>query len=178
MRPRCEYRCGLARAHTGTRLLGVEFNQAAALPTPIFFYGPEPGMEFAVDLEPGKTLVITYLATSDADEDGNRTIFFELNGQPRTVKVADRALAAVGKAHRKADDGDPGHIGAPMPGLIVGIAVTLGQKVERGERLFTIEAMKMETAVYAETAGEVSELVVEPGHRVDTHDLIVVLKPE
>lgn len=153
-------------------------SDVSVLPTQVFFYGPEAGMEFTVDLAPGKTLIITYLATSDADEDGNRTIFFELNGQPRNVKVTDRTLAVAGKQHRKADDGDPGHVGAPMPGLIVGLSVAEGQQVERGTRLFTIEAMKMETAVYAETAGRVSELAVEAGTRVDTHDLIVVLDPD
>ncbi|HMB77305.1 MAG TPA: pyruvate carboxylase subunit B, partial [Kiloniellaceae bacterium] len=153
-------------------------SDVSVLPTTVFFYGPEPGVEFTVDLGPGKTLIIMYLATSDPDEDGNRTIFFELNGQPRNVKVADRSMAHAGKQHRKADDGVPGHVGAPMPGLIVGLSVTAGQEVERGTRLFTIEAMKMETAVYAEVAGTVSEVAVEAGTRVDTHDLIVVLTPE
>ena len=147
----------------------------ANLPTPIFLYGPEPDVEFAIDLERGKTMVVSFRAVSEPDDDGHRTVFFELNGQPRTVRVTDRSLAAAGRAHRKADDGDPGQIGAPMPGLIVGVAVQAGQRVERGERLFTIEAMKMETAVYAEAAATVGEVIVEAGHRVEAHDLVVVL---
>ncbi|MCP4327458.1 MAG: pyruvate carboxylase [Alphaproteobacteria bacterium] len=147
------------------------------LPTPAFFYGLTPAQEISVDIEPGKALIISYLATSDADEDGNRTIFFELNGQPRTVKVADRALAASGRIRRKADETDPGQVGAPMPGMIVSLSVAAGETVENGQRLFTIEAMKMETAVYAETAGMVTEIVIGPGHRVDSHDLILTMEP-
>jgi pyruvate carboxylase len=150
----------------------------ANLPTPVFFYGPEPDVEFAIDLERGKTMVVSFRAVSEPDDDGHRTVFFELNGQPRTVRVTDASLAAAGRAHRKADDGDPGQVGAPMPGLIIGVAVQAGQRVERGERLFTIEAMKMETAVYAEAAATVEEVAVEAGHRVEAHDLVIVLDPD
>ena len=109
------------------------------------------------------------------DEDGKRTIFFELNGQPRTVKVTDTALAKSGHARRKADKTQPGQIGAPMPGMIVSVTAVPGQAVERGDRLFTIEAMKMETAVYAEADGEVEEVVSPAGTRVEAHDLVLVL---
>ena len=125
----------------------------AAVPTSVFFYGIEAGREIAVDIEAGKTLIIRWQATGDLDEDGNRTVFFELNGQPRTVKVADRSLEAAGEARRKADEGEPGQIGAPMPGMIVAVPVKAGDRVSKGDRLFVIEAMKMETAVHAETDG-------------------------
>ena len=147
------------------------------LPTPTFFYGLERGQEVAIDIEPGKTLIVTYLATSEADETGHRTIFFELNGQPRNIKVLDKAMAATAQAHRKADEAEPGQVGAPMPGLIVSVSVAEGQAVERGERLFTIEAMKMETAVYAEVAGTVAEIVLSVGTRVEPHDLVVAVTP-
>ena len=114
----------------------------------------------------------------EADSEGHRTVFFELNGQPRTVRVPDRALAQAGAARRKADDATPGQAGAPMPGLIVGIAVSPGQKVARGDPLFTIEAMKMENAVYAEIPGVVEEVVAGAGHRVEAHDLVVVINRE
>ncbi|MEM7172035.1 MAG: pyruvate carboxylase [Pseudomonadota bacterium] len=151
---------------------------AAVLSTPLFFYGPEVGEEFEIELDPGKTLIVSYRAMSDPDEEGQRTIFFELNGQPRTVKVADQAMAAAGKVHRKADESQVGQVGAPMPGLIVGIFAAAGQKVEQGDRLFVIEAMKMETAVYAEVSGTVGEVAVATGTRVDTHDLIVVIEAD
>ena len=154
------------------------YSDVGILPTPVFFYGPEPDVEFEVELERGKTMVVCYRAIGEPDDSGHRTVFFELNGQPRTVRVLDRAVAAASESHRKADDGDPGHVGAPMPGLIVGVTVQPGQRVEKGERLFIIEAMKMETAVYADISGEVEEVAIEAGHRVETHDLIIVLRPD
>ena len=151
------------------------FSDVAVLPTPEFFYGPDPDREFEIELERGKTLLVTCRAVGEADSEGSRTVFFELNGQPRTVRVADRSMAAAATARRKADDADPGHVGAPMPGLIVGVAVVPGQKVSRGGPLFTIEAMKMESTVYAEADGEVGEIVAGAGQRVETHDLVLVI---
>ncbi len=151
------------------------YGRVSALPTQVFFYGLEVGEEIAVNIERGKTLIIRYLATSDPDDDGQRTIFFELNGQPRTVKVADRALAGSARTHRKADESDPGQIGAPMPGLIVSVSAAAGQSVDKGDRLFTIEAMKMETAVYAAAPGVVEEVAAPAGTRVEAHDLVLVI---
>jgi pyruvate carboxylase len=152
------------------------YSNTAVLPTPVYFYGMEPGQEVSVEIERGKILIISYLATSDPDDEGQRTIFFELNGQPRTVKVLDKAMAASGKIRRKADDGDPAQVGAPMPGMIVNVC-DAGSAVKAGDRLFTIEAMKMETAVYAEIDGKVAEVVATTGHRVEPHDLVVLLEP-
>jgi pyruvate carboxylase len=150
----------------------------SVLPTPAFFYGLEPGAEIAVDIEPGKTLIITFQAVGEPDEEGQRAVYFELNGQPRTIHVPDRSAAAGAHVHRKADESDPGQIGAPMPGLIVSVPVSAGERIEAGDRLFTIEAMKMETAVYAEKAGKITEVVVSAGSRVEPHDLVVVLEAE
>ena len=154
------------------------FSNVAVLPTPVFFFGPDFDHEFDIELERGKNLLITCRAVGEADNEGHRTVFFELNGQPRTVRVPDRSLAGAGAARRKADDSDPGHAGAPMPGLIVGIAVRAGEKIDRGDPLFTIEAMKMESAVYAETPGVIEEVVAAAGHRVEAHDLVVVINHE
>jgi pyruvate carboxylase len=151
-----------------------KYSDTSVLPTDVYFYGLVPGQEIAVDIEQGKTLFIRWQATGELDEDGNRTIFFELNGQPRTVKVRDKS-AAAGAGHRKADETDPGQIGAPMPGLIISVSVKPGDKVAPGDRLFVIEAMKMETAVYAEVAGEVTEIAAAPGTRVEPHDLVIAL---
>ncbi|SLN68835.1 pyruvate carboxylase [Oceanibacterium hippocampi] len=152
-----------------------DYGDVSVLPTPLFFYGPEDGEPVNLELERGVTMIINYLAASEPDEEGMRTVFFELNGQPRAVKVADRHAASSVERHRKADETDPGQIGAPMPGMVVTMAVREGDKVARGDRLFTIEAMKMETAIYAEADGEVTEVVRGPGSRVDAHDLVVVL---
>jgi len=151
------------------------YSDTSVLPTPVYFYGLEAGQEVAVEIERGKILIISYLAMSDPDDEGQRTIFFELNGQPRTVKVLDRAMAASGKIRRKADAGDAAQVGAPMPGMIVSVCEA-GSQVKQGDRLFTIEAMKMETAVYAEMDGKVAEVVAATGQRVEPHDLVVVLE--
>src|SRR5690606_21283316 len=107
--------------------------------------------------------------------EGKRTIFFELNGQPREVKVVDRALAPSGPAKRMADDADPTHVPAPMPGLVVAVSVAEGERVSRGERLLSIEAMKMETGVFAERDGVVQEVLVGAGAQVDTKQLLMVV---
>jgi len=149
--------------------------EVSVLPTPVFFYGLEPGQEAAIDIERGKTLIVSKLASGRPDEDGQVTVFFELNGQPRNIKVADRSHAAAARARRKADEADPGQVGAPMPGLIVSVSVAAGDEVAKGERLFTIEAMKMETAVYAALDGTVAEVVAGAGTRVEAHDLVLAI---
>jgi pyruvate carboxylase len=151
------------------------YGNVSLLPTPIFFYGPEVGEEFTVDIDPGKTLIIRYLAIGEANPEGQRKVFFELNGQPRTIAVADRELAATRPARRKAKDGEAGEIGAPMPGMVVSVAVDPGARVARGDALIGIEAMKMETTVFAEADGTVAEILVEPGEKVDVKDLLLVL---
>ncbi len=152
------------------------YGDPAILPTPVFFYGMEPGQEISVDLERGKTLIVRYLASSEPHEDGTRTVFFELNGQPRSVRVPDHGQVAKRPPARKAAAGNPGEVGAPMPGTVVGIAAKVGARVARGDLLVSLEAMKMETAVRAEGAGEVVEVLVRPGQAVDVKDLLVVLR--
>ena len=147
----------------------------SVLPTPVFFYGLKRDQELFVDIEKGKTLVIRYLATGEADAQAERTIFFELNGQPREVKVVDRSRAPTGPARRMADEGDPSHVAAPMPGLVVALTAHLGEKVRRGDRLLSIEAMKMETGVFADRDGVVGEVLVAPGTQVDTKQLLMIL---
>ncbi len=135
----------------------------------------EPGQEVSVELERGKTLIVRYVTSSDTHEDGTRTVFFELNGQPRSVRVPDRSQVAKRPPQRKAEPGNPKQVGAPMPGTIATVAVAAGRKVARGDLLVTLEAMKMETAVRAETDGEVAEVLVSPGQQVDAKDLLVLL---
>jgi pyruvate carboxylase len=150
-----------------------KYGDTSVLPTPAFFYGLQPGEEISVDIEPGKTLIIKFLTVGDPHEDGRRLVFFELNGQPREVLVLDRSLAADVRAHPKAEPGNPQHVGAPMPGLVVNVTVAAGEQVAKGQKLFTLEAMKMETTVYAERAGKVAEVLVRPGTQVDSGDLVV-----
>jgi pyruvate carboxylase len=151
------------------------FSDVAILPTPVFFYGMEPGQEINIDLEPGKTLIVRYVTRSEPHEDGTRTVFFELNGAPRSIRVTDRSQVPTRPPQRKVDPGNSRHIGAPMPGTIASISVAVGQKVARGDVVATLEAMKMEAAVRAEIDGQVGEVVVGPGTQVDAKDLLVVL---
>jgi pyruvate carboxylase len=135
----------------------------------------EPGQEISIDLERGKSLIVRYVTRSESHEDGTRTVFFELNGQPRAVRVLDRTATPTRPAQRKIEEGNPRHIGAPMPGTVATVAVVPGQKIARGDVVVTLEAMKMQAAVHAEVDGEVSEVLVRVSTQVDAKDLLVVL---
>ena len=151
------------------------YGPTSVLPTPVYFYGLEAGDEIMVDLEPGKTLVVRCQAIGETDENGEKKVFFELNGQPRIIKVPDRAHGAAGAAaKRKAEDGNDKHLGAPMPGVISTVSVKSGQKVSAGDVLLSIEAMKMETALHAERDAVISEVLINPGAQIDAKDLLIV----
>jgi pyruvate carboxylase len=153
------------------------YADVSVLPTPSFFYGLKAGEEITVEIEVGKTMIVKFLTVSDAHPDGTRTLFFELNGQPREVNVRDRALRVVERSHPKADPEVPGQVGAPTAGLISSIAVQLHHAVERGAKLLTLEAMKMQSNIYAPVAGKIEKLLVTPGQHVEAKDLLVVIAP-
>ena len=147
------------------------------LPTPVYFYGLAPGDEILLELEPGKIMVVRCQALGEPDEEGQVRVFFELNGQPRMIRVPDRSHGAAAKAaRRKAEAGNPGHVGAPMPGIVATIAVRPGQSIAAGDVLLSIEAMKMETALHAERDGVVEEVLVSAGSPIDAKDLLVSFK--
>src|SRR6185295_20097687 len=100
---------------------------------------------------------------------------FELNGQPREVVVRDKTLRAAAPAHLKVNPAEPGHVGSPSPGVITSVFVQLNQKIERGDKLLALEAMKMQSTIYAPVAGRISHLLVESGQRVDAKDLLLVI---
>ncbi|MCI5075115.1 pyruvate carboxylase [Oricola sp.] len=151
------------------------YGPVSSLPTPVYFYGLSQEAEVHAEIEKGKTLVVRCLAVGDIDEKGMVTVFFELNGQPRRIKVPDRAHGASGAAvRRKAEPGNEAHVGAPMPGVISTIAVSAGQEIKAGDVLVSIEAMKMETAIHAERDGTVAEVLVKAGDQIDAKDLLVV----
>ena len=155
-----------------------EYGNTSALPTAAFFYGLQAGNEVSVEIESGKTLIIRYLTASDVHEDGTRTVFFELNGQPRDVRVRDAAVGNIVPARPRATLGDPSHVAAPMPGKISRVNVVKGQAVRAGDALVSIEAMKMETTVYSPRAGVVGEVLVKAGSIVDARDLLAILQLE
>jgi pyruvate carboxylase len=153
-----------------------DYGDVSLLPTPIFFYGPSLGEEFSVDIESGKRLIIKFLAVGEPRPDGVRTVFFELNGQPREVEVVDRSIETKAAKRTKADPNDPTHIAAAMPGMVIGVAITQGAKVAKGQKLLSLEAMKMETVLNAERDGDVTQLLVQSGSQVEAGDLLLVLK--
>jgi len=151
-----------------------KYSDTSILPTRTFFYGMEAGEEVSVDIEPGKTLIIKYLTVGDAHEGGTRQVFFELNGQPREVQVVDRSIAANEEFRRvKGEPGNPLHVSAPMPGAVVAVLVGIGEEVAAGQKLLTLEAMKMETTLYAERAGKVAEVLARPHTQAEAGDLLV-----
>jgi pyruvate carboxylase len=153
------------------------YSDVSVLPTPAFFYGLKPGEEMTVEIESGKTMIIKFLTVGEAHPDGTRTLFFELNGQPREVTVRDRALRVVERSHPKVNPEDPGQVGAPTAGLISSIAVQANHPVERGAKLLTLEAMKMQSNIYAPITGRVTKLLVAPGQHVEAKDLLVTIVP-
>ena len=151
------------------------YGPVRSLPTKTFFYGMEPSEEITAEIDPGKTLEIRLQAVGETHEDGEVRVFFELNGQPRVIRVPNRNVAA-GKAQRpKAEDGNPAHVGAPMPGVVATVAAQAGAQVKEGDLLLTIEAMKMETGIHAERDATVKAVHVQPGGQIDAKDLLVEL---
>jgi pyruvate carboxylase len=151
-----------------------KYGDTSVLPTPVFFHGLAPGEEVSAEIESGKTLIIKFLTVGDPHPEGTRLVFFELNGQPREVQVQDKALAGKGiKRRPKADLSNPLQVAAPMPGLVVSVGVSAGEQVARGQKLVAMEAMKMETTLYAEHGGRIAELLVKPGTQVEAGDLLV-----
>jgi pyruvate carboxylase len=150
-----------------------QFGDVEVLPTPQFYYGMQRGEDITVELEPGKTLVIKFQTIGEPHPDGTRTVFFELNGQPREVTVRDRKLEVKEQARIKADPAQPGQIGAPIPGVVSTVAIELGQPVKKGDRLLVMEAMKMQSTVYSPVAGTVKQMLVHPGQHVEAKDLLL-----
>jgi pyruvate carboxylase len=154
------------------------YADVSVLPTPPFFYGLRPDQEITVSIEAGKTLVIKFLTIGEPHPDGTRTLFFELNGQPREINVRDRALRILAPAHPKADSADPGQVAAPTAGMVTSIAVEPNQTVARNAKLLTLEAMKMQSNVYAPVAGRISKIHVAPGQQVEARDLLFTILPQ
>ena len=149
------------------------YGPVRTLPTRTFFYGMEPGEEISAEIDPGKILEIRLQAVGETDEKGEVKVFFELNGQPRSIRVPDRKVKSEATARPKAEHGNPAHVGAPMPGVVASVAVSVGQKVTEGDLLLTIEAMKMETGIHAERDAVVKAIHVAAGSQIDAKDLLI-----
>jgi pyruvate carboxylase len=152
------------------------YSDVDVLPTPEFFYGLPKGQEVTIEIEPGKVLFVKFLTVSEAHPDGTRTVFFELNGQPREVTVRDKSLKPLVESRPKADPAKPGHVGSPIPGSVSILAVELNQRVTKGERLMVLEAMKMQTSIYAPVDGTVKQMFIQVSDTVEAKDLMLIIE--
>ena len=153
-----------------------DYSDLSVLPTYAFFYGLRPGEEISVNIEEGKTLFIRLVNVSQTDAEGRRTVLFELNGVARQTTVIDRSAPSTAKPRVLADPAIPTQVGAPIPGLITALSASVGTKLAKGEKLLTLEAMKMQTTLYAPCDGTVQEIHVKVGDTVESKDLLVVMK--
>jgi pyruvate carboxylase len=153
-----------------------EYSEVSVLPTHSFFFGLKPGEEISVDIEQGKTLFIKLINVGPADKDGYRMVLYELNGMARESAVHDRSIQAKVKVRAKADPSNPMQVGAPIPGLVTSLNVSSKTKVAKGDKLLTLEAMKMQTTIYAPADGMIEEIHVQAGDAVEARDLLVLLR--
>ena len=154
----------------------LTYGPVRTLPTKTFFYGMNSGDEISLEIDPGKTLEIRMQAIGETDENGEVKVFFELNGQPRVIRVPNRLVTSETTSRPKADPSNSNHIGAPMPGVISTVSVNEGQTVKKGDLLLTIEAMKMETGIHVERDAKIKAVHVKPATQIDAKDLIIELE--
>ena len=147
-----------------------------SLPTKTFFYGMEAEEEITAEIDPGKTLEIRLQAIGDTDEQGEAKVFFELNGQPRVIRVANNLLKSKHLKTIQADPKNNLHIGAPLPGVISSVLINEGTVVKKGDTLLTIEAMKMETSINAERDCIIKVLHAFKGKEINAKDLLIELE--
>ena len=148
----------------------------SVLPTPAFFYGMKIGSEVSVEIEAGKTLFIRLVNIGAVDAEGKRAVTFELNGVSRQLSIVDKSVKPTVKARVKADATKPNEVGAPIPGLVTALSVSVGAKVAKGDKLVTLEAMKMQTTIYAPCDGVVAEISVQISEAVESKDLLLKLR--
>ena len=124
--------------------------------------------------EPGKRLLLGVQSVSDPDERGMRTVMCTVNGQLRPVQVRDESIAVDVRQAEKADASQPGQVAAPFAG-VVSLAVEVGQQIEAGDAIATIEAMKMEAAITSAVGGTVQRLAIGAQQQVEGGDLLIVV---
>jgi pyruvate carboxylase len=153
-----------------------EYGDVSVLPTTAYFYGLKPDEEISIEIEEGKTLIIKLVNVGTADKEGKRIVTFELNGMTRQATIADKSVASEVKSREKADPSNQGHVGAPIPGMVTSIAVSVGSKVKKGDKLVTLEAMKMYTTINSPSDGVVEEVCVGVSETVESKDLMFKIK--
>lgn len=149
------------------------YGDVSKIPTNYFFYGLQNQEEVDIEIEKGKVIVIRRIGKAESDESDKVKVLFEMNGQPRTVSVPLAGRQQQANTRLKAEIGNICHVAAPMPGMIALLMVKSGQKVQKGEALLSIEAMKMETTITAECDGVVKNVYIKPGSVIETNDLLI-----
>ncbi len=152
-----------------------QFGNVSVLDTPTFFYGMRLGEEIEIEIEQGKTLIVKLVSIGEPQIDGTRTVYFELNGQPREVVVRDENVKTNVVTKPKADKSNEKHIGASMPGTVIKVLVEKGESVKKGDHLMITEAMKMETTIQAPYDAEIKDLHVKNGDTLQPGDLLIEL---
>jgi len=153
-----------------------DYSDVSVLPTPAFFYGLQPDEEISIDIEEGKTLIIKLINVGPVDVEGKRVVNFELNGMARSATIQDKSVKAEKPPRLQADPNDPLQVAAPIPGMVTSLAVSVGSKVAKGDKLVTLEAMKMYTTINAPSNGVVEAIHAQVGDAVESKDLLVKLR--
>jgi pyruvate carboxylase len=153
----------------------LKYDSLINVPTKNFFYGMERGEEITVDLDKGKTLLISLDSIGKPNDNGMVTVYFKVNGQGRYVQIKDASIKVSTIENIKVDKGDTTEIGAPLQGMLSTILVRKGEKVSKNQPLFIIEAMKMETTITAIADGTINKIQLKEGTMVNTEDLVLRL---
>jgi len=152
------------------------FSDTSILSTELFFYGPLPDKEYSLPIDKGKNLIVRYLAKGEPNANGTSSVFFELNGQPRTIEITNKEFSKHVATKVKVEDGNLGQVGSPLPGQVAKIFVSEGEKIIKGDKVLVIEAMKMETIITAEKSGTIKKIHVNSGDNVETKDLLIEIE--
>ncbi|MFD1018038.1 pyruvate carboxylase [Thalassobacillus hwangdonensis] len=150
-----------------------QYGDLSVLDTLTFFYGMRLGEEIEIEIEQGKTLIVKLVSVGEAQIDATRTVYFELNGQPREVVVKDESIKSAVEERPKADKTNEKHIGATMPGTVIKVLVEKGEKVSKGDHLMITEAMKMETTVQAPFDGVIKDVYMKNNEAIHVGDLLI-----
>lgn len=153
-----------------------QYGNLSLLDTPTFFFGMRNGETVEIEIENGKRLIIKLETISEADEKGNRTIYYVMNGQARRIMIKDENIKTNANVKPKADKTNPNHIGAQMPGSVTEVKVSVGDEVKVNQPLLITEAMKMETTIQAPFNGVIKKVTVGNGDGIATGDLLIEIE--
>ncbi len=152
------------------------YNDVSRLDSHVYFYGLKKGEETVLKIGEGKAITIKYIDMTEPNEDGYRTLTFEINGIMREVNILDKSLEVKSDRRLKAEKNNPAHLGSPIPGTISKIFVKEGDRVEKNKVLMTVEAMKMETSVLSRVSGTIDKIYVSEGASVSQEELLITFK--